>query len=145
MHPFATGKYRTEEVQLTLESVAIAKQAKIDTEKIDTQKGETGHDRRNYKSLFHWIINSDMPQSELDDKRLANEAQVIQSAGSTSTARTLTHIVYYILSNPDIRKRLTEELREIMAEWPAKVPTWVDLEGISYLQACLKEGLRYGY
>ena len=83
-----------------------------------------------------------MPQSELDDTRLANEAQVIQSAGSTSTARTLTHIVYHILANPQICERLTQELRDTMAEWPEKVPTWVDLEAVPYLQACLKEGLR---
>ncbi|MCJ1386411.1 hypothetical protein MMC17_009537 [Xylographa soralifera] len=132
------GKVFDDFDELTLKSVAIAKQAKIDDAKRSPHK-------RNYASLFHWIINSDMPQSELDDARLANEAQVIQSAGSTSTARTLTHIVYHVLANPPIRERLTQELRDVMAEWPEKVPTWIDLEAVPYLQACLKEGLRHSY
>ena len=120
---------------MTLKSVAIAKMAKADNDKRDLQ-------RRKYAALFHWIINSDMPESELADERLAKEAQVILSAGSTSTARTLSHITYYILANPHMRSRLQEELSEIMVGWPDKVPSWVDLEGVPYLQALLKEGLR---
>ncbi|KAL8948518.1 MAG: hypothetical protein Q9222_005299 [Ikaeria aurantiellina] len=121
--------------KMTLENVAIAKSAKVANEQRDPYK-------RRYPSLFHWIVNSDMPESELADNRLANEAQVILSAGSTSTARTLTHITCHVLANPRIECRLREELRQIMAGWPEKVPSWVELEGVPYLQAVLKEGLR---
>lgn len=120
---------------MTLKNVSVAKRAKLDND----QRELYG---RNHTSLFHWIVNSDMPESELADDRLANEAQVILSAGTTSTARTLTHITYYILANPHIRSRLQKELREVMAAWPDKVPSWVELEGVPYLQALLKEGLR---
>ncbi len=120
---------------MTLKSVSIAKDAKRD-------KNQRQRQGSKYAALFHWIINSDMPESELADERLAKEAQVILSAGSTSTARTLTHITYYILANPHIRSRLQEELSGVMAGWPDKVPSWVDLEGVPYLQALLKEGLR---
>ena len=120
---------------MTLESVSIAKSAKRDKLQRERQGSK-------YAALFHWIINSDMPESELADERLAKEAQVILSAGSTSTARTLTHITYYILATPHIRSRLQEELSGVMAAWPDKVPSWVDLEGVPYLQALLKEGLR---
>ncbi|EEA28685.1 hypothetical protein TMatcc_002964 [Talaromyces marneffei ATCC 18224] len=124
--------------RMTLRNVAVAKQAKLD-------KSERDPFRRKYPSLFHWIVNSEMPESELDDQRLANEAQVIMSAGSTSTARTLSHITCHILSRPDIRKRLGEELAQTMADWPAKIPTWVELEELPYLQALIKEGLRHSY
>ena len=120
---------------MTLKNVAIAKQAKINQEKYDPF-------RRKYPSLFDWIVNSDMPESELSDQRLANEAQVLQSAGSTSTARTLTHIVYHVLANEHIRLRLRQAVSDIMIDWPEKVPTWVELENVPYLQAVLKEGLR---
>lgn len=120
---------------MTLKSVAIAKKAKANNDQRDPQA-------RKYGSLFHWIINSDMPESELADERLAKEAQVILSAGSTSTARTLSHITYYVLANQRIRSRLQEELSGVMAAWPDKAPSWVDLEGLPYLQALLKEGLR---
>jgi cytochrome P450 len=133
--PLPFRAYNLPKKKMTFRNVAIAKKSKIDQDKRDPF-------RRQYPSLFHWIVNSDMPESELADERLAKEAQVIQAAGSTSTARTLTHITYYVLANPKIQGRLSEELREIMAGWPNKVPSWVDLEGIPYLQAVLKEGLR---
>lgn len=120
---------------MTLKSVSIARKAKSNNEERDFQ------DRKG-AALFHWIINSDMPESELADERLAKEAQVILSAGSTSTARTLSHIVYYLLAKPHIRSKLQEEVAPVMAAWPEKVPTWVDLEGLPYLQALVKEGLR---
>jgi cytochrome P450 len=120
---------------MTLKSVSDAKKAKLNKGKQDSQI-------RKHAALFHWIINSDMPESELSDERLAKEAQVILSAGSTSTARTLSHIVYYVLAKPQISSRLQADLADVMAEWPEKVPTWVDLEGVTYLQALVKEGLR---
>ena len=120
---------------MTLNSISIAKQGKVNV-------GEGGPQSRKHAALFHWIMNCDMPESELSDERLVNEAQVILTAGSTSTARTLSHIVYYILAKPGIRSRLQVELAKVMAEWPEKVPTWVDLEGLPYLQALIKEGLR---
>lgn len=134
-HSFSRIIQKLTEAQMTLNNVSIAKKAKVSNVERDL------HGKK-YASLFHWIVNSDMPESELADERLAKEAQVILSAGSTSTARTLSHITYYILANPPIRSRLQEELSEIMAAWPEKVPSWVDLEGVHYLQALLKEGLR---
>jgi cytochrome P450 len=128
-------KPHTNVSKMTLRNVAIAKRAKIDQDKRDPF-------RRQYPSLFHWIVNSDMPESELADERLAKEAQVIQSAGSTSTARTLSHITVYILATSSIRERLRDELRDVMAEWPEKYPSWVELERLEYLQAVLNEGLR---
>jgi len=96
-------------------------------------------------SLFQYIVNSDMPESELSTDRLAKEAQVLLGAGSASTARTIDFIVYYIVADERVRARLQDELREIMSVYPDKVPAWAELEKLSYLQAIIKEGLRYVY
>ena len=93
-------------------------------------------------TLFRHLVNSDLPASELTEDRLSKEAQVLLGAGTVSTARTLDFICYYIMSNPAIRKRLTEELSEVMKGYPEKKPTWSQLEKIPYLQALIKEGLR---
>ena len=122
---------------MTLQSIATAKK-----DKLNRTHGDSFLSSSRHAALFHWLINSDMPTSELADERLAKEAQVILAAGSTSTARTLSHIVYYILANEHILLRLEKELREIMKGWPSTVPTWVELEGLPYLQALIKEGLR---
>lgn len=93
-------------------------------------------------SLFRHIFNSDMPESELSIDRLAKEAQVMLGAGTASTARTLDFILYYVLANNHIRSTLREDLRDTMAEYPEKKPSWADLEKLPYLQAIIKEGLR---
>ena len=93
-------------------------------------------------TLFRHLVNSDLPPSELTDQRLSREAQVLIGSGTITTAGTLGFICYYILANPAIRKRLTEELRPVMEGYPEKKPTWAQLEKVPYLQALIKEGLR---
>lgn len=93
-------------------------------------------------SLIRHMFNTDMPESELSIDRLAKEAQVMFSAGTVNNARTLEFILYYLLANDQIRNRLREELRDTMAGYPFKKPSWADLEKLPYLQAIIKEGLR---
>lgn len=93
-------------------------------------------------SLFRYIVNSDMPESELSVERLTKEAQVLLGAGTASTARTLDFISYYILANPNIRSRLREELKDTMTDYPREVPSWAQLQKLPYLQAIINEGLR---
>jgi cytochrome P450 len=93
-------------------------------------------------SLFHYIAQSDMPASERSEERLAKEAQVLLGGGTASTARTIGFASYYILSRPALRERLEAELREPMAGWPDRVPTWAELEKVPLLQAIIKESLR---
>jgi cytochrome P450 len=94
-------------------------------------------------TIFRHLVNSDLPPSELSNERLSKEAQVLLGAGTVSTARTLDFITYYIVANPDIRKRLTNEISEVMEGYPASKPTWAQLDKLPYLQAVIKEGLRY--
>lgn len=96
-------------------------------------------------SLFYDILrDSDLPEFERSEARLAKEAQTLLGAGTASTSRTIGFASYYILSHPDtIRKKLEEELEETMKQWPSRVPTWAELERLPYLQAIIKESLRY--
>ena len=86
-----------------------------------------------------------MPESELSDERLACEAQVILGAATITTGATIAYISYYILARPDIRLKLQEELKDFMVAWPQQVPTMAGLEQLPYLQALIKEGLRYAW
>lgn len=86
-----------------------------------------------------------MPESERSPERLAKEAQVLLGGGTASTARTIGFASFYILDRPEVRARLRDELREVMADWPRRVPSWVELEKVPYLQAVIKESLRLSY
>ena len=84
-----------------------------------------------------------MPESELSIDRLSKEAQVLLGAGTVSTARTLDFISYYVTSNESVRERLSNDLKDIMAQYPEKLPSFTQLEKIPYLAAVIKEGLRW--
>lgn len=84
-----------------------------------------------------------MPESERSTERLSQETQVLHDAGTVTTARASDVISYHVLRNPHIRERLGNELKDIMAEYPHSWPRWSDLEKLPYLQAIIKEGLRY--
>ena len=109
-------------------------------EKLENDKNNIHTD--NSISLFRYIVNSDMPESERSDERLAKEAQVLLGGGTATTARTMSFISYFILANPSIRSRLENELKEPMSRYPEIVPTWAELEKVPILQALIKEGLR---
>ncbi|KAF7596079.1 hypothetical protein BBP40_003341 [Aspergillus hancockii] len=94
------------------------------------------------KSIFHYLLMGDIPESERSLSRLQAESMVILLAGTFTTSLTLTMIMYHVLSEPRIEKRLREELNEVMACYPTRNPRWVDLEQIPYLEGCIKEGLR---
>jgi cytochrome P450 len=98
---------------------------------------------KHVESLFHHVANSDMPASEKSEERLAKEAQLLLGGGTVTSARTISCATYYILTRPDVAKRLGDELRQPMAEWPTHVPTWAELERLPFLQAVIKEALRY--
>lgn len=84
-----------------------------------------------------------MPESERSPERLAKEAQVLLGGGTASTARTIGFASYYIIANPEIKNKLQTELKDVMAAWLDKVPSWTQLENVEYLQAIIKESLRY--
>ena len=123
---------------MALKHITEAKREKLCNDKIGTRVGDVGDGT----SLFRYIVNSDMPESEQSDKRLAQEAQILLSAGTTTTARTIGFISYFILTNASIRSKLEQELEEPMSAYPEVVPTWAELEKVPMLQALIKEGLR---
>jgi cytochrome P450 len=63
-----------------------------------------------HPTVFHDILDSNLPADEKTVERLWQDAQVIMAAGTETTAWTLSVITYYLLTNPDIRGKLREEL-----------------------------------
>ncbi|KAF5844420.1 hypothetical protein GGP41_001450 [Bipolaris sorokiniana] len=84
-------------------------------------------------TLFRHLVNSDLPASELSDERLLREAQVLIGSGTMTGTGTMCFLVYYVKSNPEIHRRLTEELNPIMEGYPHKKPSWAEIEKAEYL------------
>ncbi|KAI1653876.1 cytochrome P450 [Daldinia decipiens] len=115
------------------------------TQSIRRAMADISKEEEHITSVFHHVMKSDMPESDKSEERLTGEAQVMLGGGTVTTARTLSFASYYILSRPEVQYRLEHELKDIMADWPQRVPTWAELERLPFLQGVIKESLRLGY
>jgi cytochrome P450 len=106
----------------------------------ETLKG--GEPNPDNSFIFHRLLRSDLPEFEKHASRLSAETVVILGGGSINPSATLTLITYYVLARPHMHKRLSEELKDVMVWFPDRLPTRTELEKVSYLVACVKEGLR---
>ncbi|KAL4867800.1 hypothetical protein BDV12DRAFT_186359 [Aspergillus spectabilis] len=122
--------------QYAFNHITEAKQEMVSAQKVQ-------QDARS--SVFRHVLSSDMPESERETERLAREALSLFGAGTATLVRAFSVMFYYILSNPHIKDRLREELTDIMADYPSKIPTWQELERLPYLHGIVKEGLRLSY
>jgi cytochrome P450 len=84
-----------------------------------------------------------LPPDEKTFKRLAVEANNILAAGFETTGGTLAHLTYNILADPKVHEKLQKELE---AAIPGEdiIPNYQTLEKLPYLNAVMKETLRYG-
>ena len=98
--------------------------------KLDKGSYSTAH-----ATVFHDILDSDLPDREKTVERLWQEAQVICIAGTETTAWALSVITFYLLTNPDIMQRLREELETAIPDISARVEI-KKLEQLRYL-VCL--------
>ncbi|KAH6678543.1 hypothetical protein B0J14DRAFT_688585 [Halenospora varia] len=63
------------------------------------------------QTIFHALLEADLPGSERQDKRLVEETILVVGAGSHTLAWTLTCIAFYILYLPTVLRNLKEELK----------------------------------
>ncbi len=92
------------------------------------------------QTIFHGLLESELPESEKTSARLAEEAYVLLAAGTDSSANTMASIVYHLLSNPDKLQKLRAELQEAIPD--GIQPTFARLENLPYLSSVIQEGLR---
>jgi cytochrome P450 len=73
------------------------------------------------KSIFQDILRSNLPLSEKAPARLAAEANLLLIAGTETTARALSVVLFHILDNPQTLLLLREELAPLMPHPNAQV------------------------
>lgn len=94
------------------------------------------------KTIFHGIMQADLPPAEKTADRLADEAFVLLVAGAETTARTLCVILCHLLSSPHVLARLRAELDPVMKEAGGQLPPSRVLEELPLLRAVVQEGTR---
>lgn len=64
-------------------------------------------------TIFQAVLDSDLSPQEKTPQRLEDEGIVVVGAGSETTARCLTVITYFLMSDKSLLKRLRDELSSI--------------------------------
>ncbi|KAM3420754.1 hypothetical protein BST61_g4002 [Cercospora zeina] len=95
-------------------------------------------------TLFHDIIESRLPKSDLSLERLTDEAISVNGAGMETTKWTLTVATFYILNDPAVHANLRAELKAAMPD-PNAILHWDELEKLPYLSGVISESLRLSY
>ncbi|KAL1592011.1 hypothetical protein SLS60_011603 [Paraconiothyrium brasiliense] len=93
------------------------------------------------KTVFHTLLQSNLPAKEKETTRLAEEAVLLVGAGTHTTSFILAVITFHLLANPSLLRKLREELRTVLPEVNSHAPL-MQLEKLPFLTAVLKEGLR---
>ncbi|KAF3919722.1 hypothetical protein ABW20_dc0106988 [Dactylellina cionopaga] len=103
--------------------------------------GETG-----IVTIFEQLFQDDPKKGRkaATDQQLGADALLTVSAGMDTTGHTLTMATYYLVKNPEMQKRLLNELKTVMP-YPRSEVEEETLEQLPVLQACLKESLRFGH
>ncbi|KAF8858393.1 cytochrome P450 [Acephala macrosclerotiorum] len=96
------------------------------------------------KTIFHALLESDLPPEEKLHSRLWQEAQVVIGAGADTTANALTITHFHILDNPEVEKKLRLELSVALPDKNAPVQLKA-VEQLPYFNAVIQEGLRFSY
>ncbi|KAF3184244.1 hypothetical protein TWF225_008308 [Orbilia oligospora] len=78
------------------------------------------------------------------DSELGADALLTVSAGMDTLGHTLTQATYHLVKNPDIQSKLLSELKTVMKN-PKDNVSEETLEHLPFLQACLKESLRFAH
>ena len=77
--------------------------------KISKEK-PSAHKDVSHPTIFHEILNSNLPHEEKSIKRMSEQAQVIVGAGQEMVAWSISVIAYHLPSSPLLLRKLKEEL-----------------------------------
>ncbi|CRG88438.1 hypothetical protein PISL3812_05468 [Talaromyces islandicus] len=101
------------------------------------------HAKVDHPTIFHELLNSDLPEEEKSDARLGDEAQLIIAAGLITTSWALSVAGFHIINNPLVAAKLRQELQD--ADAAIFKADWHALEKIPYLYGCVREGIRLAH
>ncbi|KOC07349.1 benzoate 4-monooxygenase cytochrome P450 [Aspergillus flavus AF70] len=123
------------------ESVRQQEEDKIDKRE-DSFQAEKESQKN--KSIFQDILRSNLPPSEKAPARLAAEANLLLIAGTETTARALSLVLFHILDNPQTLLQLREELAPLMPHPDSRVSV-AALESLRFFPAVITEGIRLSH
>jgi cytochrome P450 len=106
------------------------------------KNADSSSKRESRKDFCHYLINAKDPETGkgFTMTELYADSSLLISAGSDTTAITLSATLFYLLHYPSTLKRLNTEIRSTFAS-PDQI-SGKSITQVPYLRACLDEALR---
>ena len=102
------------------------------------------YQKNTHATVFRELLNSDLPREEVTVQRLAEEAQNVVAAGQVTTAHSLKMTSLHVLANPEIHRKLKQDLKSVMPG-DGNLPPLSKLEQLPYLSVVISEGFCKSY
>ena len=97
-----------------------------------------------HPTVFHEILQSNLPESDKSVSRLKDEAAIVVGAGTLTTSWALSVATYHLLATPRVLAKLKIELKTTLPD-PGVTVALPVLERLPYLTAVVQEAVRLSY
>jgi cytochrome P450 / NADPH-cytochrome P450 reductase len=113
-------------------------------DRIVRERRESGDDLADKPDLLsHMLAGVDRKTGErLDDLNIRYQVITFLIAGHETTSGLLSFAVYYLLNNPDVLARAYAEVDRVLGPDPALLPSYQQVNQLTYIEQILKESLR---
>lgn len=107
---------------------------------------DEGRDKSKHRTIFHQLLDPNASEGHVvpNVEGLTEEMFTILTAGGETTGHAMTMITYYVLSSPEIYRKLVSELKTAFTDKQTTLE-YLTLEKLPYLSGVIKEGLRLSY
>jgi len=99
--------------------------------------GNRKPDEKDSRTIFGDLLNSNLPPAEKSIDRMWHDGQVFNIAETETTSWALGNCTYYLLTNPEMLKRVQEELKTVIPDGSIDDIASSELEALPYL-VCFK-------
>ena len=104
-------------------------------------KVNNGNSLTDQMSIFHQLLQSDLPSQEKTIERLWQEGAALLGAGVETTSNALSVTVFHVLNSPQTLSCLRRELHQAIPD-STRLTAFHQLAKLPYLTAVVTEGLR---
>jgi cytochrome P450 len=103
------------------------------------QRRDDGREHNDVLSMLMSAQSGEEPETKLTEKQIHDHILTFLAAGHETTAIALAWTFYLLSEHPEIREKLLEEIRRVLA---GRTPTVDDLANLPYLDWVLSESMR---
>lgn len=103
---------------------------KLRKQSAEALRAEGARDKR--ANIFDALVDPSVPVTERTIERLTEEGMIVLGAGAETTANTMVLCTYHLIKNPDVLKKLRDELKQLMPHPTSSAP-WAQAEQLPYL------------